>query len=185
MDYEKYIKDATRTESVVDEVSVSQDLLVDSIKLFILSAQRIDLLKRKIFYNKDITESQISELSGEIQALSKKEHNLSEVDSVEVNARILHASLGFATEAGEILEALMESLNGKAFDEVNFMEELGDMNWYQAIALDETKLNFEQILKKNIEKLKKRFPEKFSEEKAIKRDLVSERKALESNSDND
>ena len=40
-------------------------------------------------------------------------------------------------------------------------------------------LDFWQILTNNIEKLKVRFPEKFTEDKALNRDLDSERKQLE------
>lgn len=47
-------------------------------------------------------------------------------------------------------------------------------NLYKAYAL-----NIYEGLEKNINKLKVRFPEKFDEEKAVNRDLVSERKVLE------
>jgi hypothetical protein len=40
-------------------------------------------------------------------------------------------------------------------------------------------LDFWQILTNNIEKLKVRFPEKFNQDKALNRDLDSERKKLE------
>lgn len=40
-------------------------------------------------------------------------------------------------------------------------------------------LDFEEILYKNIEKLKVRYPDKFTEEAALNRDLESERKTLE------
>lgn len=40
-------------------------------------------------------------------------------------------------------------------------------------------LNFEQLLERNIEKLKIRFPDKFTKEQALNRDLDSERQVLE------
>jgi len=40
-------------------------------------------------------------------------------------------------------------------------------------------INPEEAYEKNINKLKVRFPEKFSEEKALERDLEAERKTLE------
>lgn len=46
-------------------------------------------------------------------------------------------------------------------------------------ACDLLGLNFMEILNTNIEKLKKRYPEKFTEEDAINRDLDSERATLE------
>jgi NTP pyrophosphatase (non-canonical NTP hydrolase) len=179
MDYNQYIKDATRTESLIDEAITSQKALAKALKIFIKSAQILDLFKREVFYKKDFSDDQIAVLLEEIHTLSTPNGATRGKDKIKVNPRILHASLGFATEAGEIIEALVESMEGKDFDTVNFMEELGDINWYQAIAMDETGLNLEDTLDKNINKLKARFPNKFSEERAIKRSLSTERGILE------
>ena len=179
MDYDKYIKDATRTESNIDEVLTSQKALMDALQLFILSAQILDLFKRQVFYKKEFSDEQLAPLLSEINALSAPNNTDRGIETIEVNPRILHAAMGFATEAGEIMEALTASMKGEDFDTVNFMEELGDLNWYQAIAMDETGLNIEDILEKNINKLKARFPDKFSEQNAIERDLGQERDILE------
>ncbi len=179
MDYEKYIKDATRTESRIDEVLTSEEALKDALQLFILSARIIDLYKRQIFYGKDFAGNQLAPMLAEINDISGRNNRAGDKDVIAVNPRILHATLGFATEAGEIMEALVDSMAGEDFDTINFMEELGDLNWYQAIAMDETGLKIEDILVRNIEKLKARFPDKFSEERAIERDLNHERQILE------
>ena len=179
MDYEKYIKDATRTESRIDEVQSSEKALGEALRLFILSAQILDLYKRQVFYGKDIAGDQLAPLLTEINEISGRNNRAGDRDVIAVNPRILHPSLGFATEAGEIMEALVDSMAGEEFDTINFMEELGDLNWYQAIAMDETGLKIEDILDRNIEKLKARFPDKFSEQRAIERDLGHERHVLE------
>ena len=150
--------------------------------------------------------------------------------------RLLHAAIGAMTESTELSHFV-----GKA----NFVEELGDILWYMAIALDalgrkelsETQaagtihggnalrticvesanlldqmkknifygkqydrddyarscefiihcirqicvswaIKFEDVLKANIRKLTVRYPEKFTDEAAINRDLDSERRAL-------
>lgn len=62
---------------------------------------------------------------------------------------------------------------------VNLAEELGDLFWYMAIVGDELGIKFEDVMDRNITKLKARYGEKFSEEKAEHRDLDSERKILE------
>jgi hypothetical protein len=51
--------------------------------------------------------------------------------------------------------------------------------WYIAILLRELDLDFESLLQLNIDKLKARFPEKFTESHALNRDLDKERDILE------
>jgi len=60
------------------------------------------------------------------------------------------------------------------------MEEVGDILWYCAIILKYTGHTFGDAMERNIAKLEKRYPDKFTEEDAVNRDLVSERKELES-----
>ena len=99
--------------------------------------------------------------------------------------RLLHAGIGLSTESGEFLDALKKHIfYGKELDKVNLAEEMGDLFWYMAIVADELGFEFEEVMNKNITKLKARYGEKFSEEKAEKRDLDSEREILEGQSFN-
>ena len=94
--------------------------------------------------------------------------------------RLLHAGMGLSTEAGEFLDALKKHIfYGKELDRVNLAEEMGDVFWYCAIVASELGINFEDVMDKNIEKLKARYGEKFTEEKADSRDLDKERDILE------
>jgi NTP pyrophosphatase (non-canonical NTP hydrolase) len=68
---------------------------------------------------------------------------------------------------------------GKPLDEVNLKEEMGDLFWYLAIMADTLGVSFEEIQERNIEKLKARYGEKFTDEKAINRNLETERSILE------
>jgi NTP pyrophosphatase (non-canonical NTP hydrolase) len=98
----------------------------------------------------------------------------------EKNIRLLHALMGLTTEAGESLDALKKHLfYGKPLDEVNLKEEMGDLFWYLAIMADTLGVSFEEIQERNIEKLKARYGEKFTDEKAINRNLETERSILE------
>ena len=97
--------------------------------------------------------------------------------------RLIHAQMGMQTECAEFADALKKSLfYGKTLDVVNLREELGDLMWYMAIAMDELGTDFQTEADRVIRKLKTRYPEKFTEDDAINRDLDSERKILESNS---
>lgn len=94
---------------------------------------------------------------------------------------LLHAAMGIGTEAGELLDAFKRKIfYGKELDVVNVKEEIGDIMWYIAILLRELDLDFEDILQLNIDKLRARFPQKFTETHALNRDLDAERKILES-----
>lgn len=92
---------------------------------------------------------------------------------------LLHATIGVCTEAGELLDAMKKHLAyGKEIDAVNIAEECGDVLWYLAIILRELDMSFEEIMQMNINKLTKRFPEKFTEGLALDRDLNAERNQL-------
>ena len=94
--------------------------------------------------------------------------------------RLLHSAMGVSTEAGELLDALKKHIYyGKKLDETNLQEELGDLFWYLAIMADELDVDFESLMHKNIEKLRARYGEKFTSQKAIHRDLELERQTLE------
>lgn len=94
--------------------------------------------------------------------------------------RIRHAILGFGSEGGEMVDAdKRRHAYGKPYDEKNLLEEAGDLCWYLAILLDALGVPLETVLEANIAKLRARYPEKFTQEAALNRDLVNERKVLE------
>lgn len=69
-------------------------------------------------------------------------------EKIDVNIRLLHASLGIVTESIELLE------NKYSKDLVNYKEEIGDICWYIAILCNEFKVEFEfnyNIIKSEIE----------------------------------
>jgi NTP pyrophosphatase (non-canonical NTP hydrolase) len=96
------------------------------------------------------------------------------------NIRLLHAAIGLATEAGEILDQLKKHVfYGKPLDKTNLKEELGDGMFYMGIMMDVLGTDFPTEQKRNIDKLRARYGEKFSEQAAINRDLNKERSILE------
>ena len=96
-------------------------------------------------------------------------------------ARLIHAQMGMQTEVAEFADALKKSLfYGKPLDVVNLKEELGDLMWYMAIAMDELDTNFTAEGDRVVNKLKSRYPDKFDSDCAEHRDLDAERLILES-----
>ena len=93
---------------------------------------------------------------------------------------IIHAIIGKATEAGELLEALhATAYRGETFDVANAGEEIGDGFWYDALLARACGLTFDGIQRTNIAKLRHRFPDHFTEYDANNRDLFDERRILE------
>lgn len=94
--------------------------------------------------------------------------------------KLMHGSIGVATESGELLDVIKKHVwYGKPIDLANIEEEIGDMLWYAALLCNALDVNMEDIMKKNINKLRVRYPDKFTEQAANNRDLDSERKVLE------
>jgi NTP pyrophosphatase (non-canonical NTP hydrolase) len=92
----------------------------------------------------------------------------------------LHMVMGISTEAGELLDAYKKHFAyGKELDVVNVGEEIADIMWYVSNLCRIKGINLEEILQRNIDKLKARYPDKFSQEKALNRNLDKERDILE------
>lgn len=93
---------------------------------------------------------------------------------------LLHCAIGASTEAGELLDAFKKHIYyKKELDVVNIGEEIADIQWYLFNLCRLLNLDMEQLLEANISKLKARYGDKFSTERAINRDLDTERNILE------
>lgn len=94
--------------------------------------------------------------------------------------RILHAFVGISTESGELLDQFKKHvIYGKDFDEKNVLEELGDLLWYVCLALDSIGESLDSCMRINYKKLKARYPDGFSEDDALNRDLSREKEIIE------
>lgn len=192
VDHKQYIQDAIRTESIPDTVMLYQPQLEEIMKSGIAVAKAMDMLKKGMFYGKvfdtadkfkfrkTLTRASDSAMEVFFTSPNNDETPHKKATVIDANVRLLHAAIGIFTEAGEILEAMLASVeSGKPVDEVNLLEEVGDLNWYIAILLDECGGDLDRVLNLNIAKLKARYPEKFTNELADNRNLVEERKILE------
>lgn len=94
----------------------------------------------------------------------------------------MHCAIGVATESGELMDQFKRHIYyGKPLDVVNIKEELGDKMWYIMNLCRLLDLNLEEIMDININKLRVRFPDKFTNEAALNRNLDAERETLENN----
>ena len=108
----------------------------------------------------------------------RTESNNFNIDGVD--PRVLHAAIGLSTEVGELLDPIKKTIfYNKPLDVTNIKEESGDLLWYLAILYDAIGTDFETESARVINKLKARFPEKYTDECASDRDLELERDILE------
>jgi NTP pyrophosphatase (non-canonical NTP hydrolase) len=95
-------------------------------------------------------------------------------------ARLLHGATGLASEGGELLDNVKAHLfYGKELDKTNVLEECGDALWFIAVALDSCGYTIQQAMEMNVAKLAARYPDGFSTDRALNRDIGLERSALE------
>ena len=83
---------------------------------------------------------------------------------------LVNSVMGLNGEAGEVIDLVKKHLfHGHELKKDELIKELGDVAWYLAEAAYALDIDLETILVKNIEKLKKRYPEGFSVEDSINR----------------
>ena len=190
MNSQDFIRNAIKTESVVEQLNIDKTVLMNALKLFAMTAELLDCIKKQAFYNNPTKSNEntlriLDQMGSTIIHLRQrfvrlqKDGNTPEIPE-NVNTRIAHGVIGISTEAGELAECLLTSLeNDSPIDLINLAEELFDGDWYKAVISDECDIDWEEWWDIIIDKLKARYGDRFSEEKANTRDLDAERNILE------
>ena len=84
---------------------------------------------------------------------------------------LINGVMGLCGESGEAIDIVKKWLaQGHELDREKLAGELGDIAWYLAETAWALDLPLEDILKANIEKLEKRYPQGFSPERSISRE---------------
>lgn len=92
------------------------------------------------------------------QELSKEDH-------------MLNGVLGLVGESGEIADLVKKNrMQGHMLDIEHAAKELGDVCWYIAETATAIGCDLETIMKMNIEKLRKRYPDGFSSDRSQHRE---------------
>ena len=91
------------------------------------------------------------------------------VTSTPQQIDLLHAATGIATEALELLKATLNYIAVGQLDFDNFIEELGDLEFYMEQARQNQQINRNETLLRNHTKLRKRYSEGYTNEAAINR----------------
>ena len=127
------------------------------------SANSLDLVKKYAIYNKQNAASQ-TPVSLDEQRLYENFRPTPE------QCELLHAAIGIAGEAGELLDAVRKRVfEGQPLDRENVIEELGDLCFYLEAAMQAIGVTREEIEELNTAKLSKRYEGGYSDKAAIER----------------
>jgi NTP pyrophosphatase (non-canonical NTP hydrolase) len=185
MQINEYQKKVLRTD--LEDYSGFQERLKENrqtvhaaIKGFMISSGVLDLMKKKIAYNADPIKLFRVDAENSAALLNFNDPIfLDKIAESQELSQLLHYTIGVITEANELMVALTKGAITGNLDKVNVGEELADISWYQSNAAERLGLSMEDLLAKNISKLEARYPEKFTQEAAVNRDLEKERNILE------
>lgn len=185
----QFITDATSTESLVESFKVNKELLVAALNAFVAAGTILDQIKRQAYYGTSLDTSKLDAAFDSLDTEVATYEGLSRNGYVSIgcldrnefkqNPRLIHGLIGCMTEAAELGEAMLEYITTGTLDAVNIQEEMFDTLWYQAVLHDTMGISFDQTCERGINKLKKRFPDKFTQSAAVNRDLEAERDILE------
>jgi NTP pyrophosphatase (non-canonical NTP hydrolase) len=84
--------------------------------------------------------------------------------------QLSNMALGLAGEAGETADMLKKHLfHGKPLDADELIKELGDVLWYVAGMATAVGASLDDVAQRNVDKLRKRYPDGFSVEASARR----------------
>ncbi len=83
---------------------------------------------------------------------------------------LINGVMGLCGEAGEAIDIVKKWLaQGHELDKDHLIDELGDIAWYLAETATALGVDLQEVLQKNIDKLKTRYPDGFDKNKSINR----------------
>lgn len=103
---------------------------------------------------------------GTYQELAERTINKNLTKDEQIN----HALFGMSGEVGEILSIYQKQYQGHEIDEEELKKEVGDLIWFVAEYCTVMGWEMDEVLYKNINKLKRRYPDGFEAERSVNRD---------------
>ena len=150
--------------------STTVALLVDQLYDLNQASLALDHFKRVITYGDKLRMNPCPRYHGDLQGEG----------SQRASGDLIHGLLGKITEALELAPVLIKLLTMGSFDTVNIVEELGDDEFYTDMVRQALGCDRQHVLQTNVLKLIDRYDGMtFDPEKALNRDLDSERQVME------
>lgn len=178
MDFNTYINEAlttkTETSYVVDyDESEFIDENIANV------GECVDNLKKAIFYGKNLQKFTFPTYPHKLRLSPETQDAYHALLGIVSEAAELFATFNMVEEDTKPDGATYEGLvyHFVPGNQNDVMDELGDIFWYLALLMNHLDVSLEEVLDKNLRKLKARFPEKFEASRAINKDPVVERNA--------
>lgn len=189
MDLAQYQEQAIRTESRINNITVNFTAFKGFVEAYVAVGNIIDAYKKNLFYSREMNSDAINAHANRaVHSITTAIREFNSDDQqppgmIHINPRMFHAMVGVCTESVELAEALLKVMDGVPQDDVNIQEEFFDVLWYVLVGHDVMQKDMNATLQMGFAKLQKRFPEKFTNEAAINRDVAAERTIMEEHQD--
>ncbi len=163
MNYSEFVRSRFKSgEKIAEEMNHNKlAILLGCIDEVINEAKWLDVAKKEAIYNKRM---------GMVFYPEDKLKKLKKLRPTPSQCELLHAAIGIAGEAGELLDAVRKHVfDGQPLDEDNVIEELGDLCFYLEAAMQVMNAFRYEIEQENQAKLSKRYEGGYSDQQAQER----------------
>ena len=162
MNYSEFVRSRFKSgEKIAEEMTPHKlKALYAHITQAVRVADNLDVAKKYAIYNDD---------KFGLATLFFR-YNFKDLAPTPSQCELLHAAIGIAGEAGELLDAVRKHVfDGQPLDEDNVIEELGDLCFYLEAAFQAIKMNRADIEELNMAKLFERYKDGYSDQQAQER----------------
>lgn len=160
MNYSEFVRSRFKSgELIAEEMNYHKlAILLGCIDGCVNEAKWLDMAKKEAIYNKRM---------GMVFHPEDSLRKLKKLKPTAKQCELLHAAIGLAGEAGELLDAVRKHVfDGHPLDEDNVIEELGDLCFYLEAAMQVIGHDREWIQVGNVLKLQLRYKYGYSDKQA-------------------
>ena len=162
MNYSEFVRSRFKSGKKIAAEMTPEKAAVLQLRISFVVHQSIvlDLAKKQTIYNKH---------QG-LYAMAEDAHRLKDFKPTPEQCELLHAAIGIAGEAGELLDAVRKHVfDGHDLDVGNCIEEMGDLGFFFQAMLHALGVDRAYIEAMNQSKLSKRYKDGYSDQAAIER----------------
>lgn len=164
MSYSDFVKSRFKPgHKIAEEMHAHKAaVLSDAVLDLIASAEKLDVAKKYAIYNKWKSADENVPYVPVSDVIQFSDFTIS-----PEQAELLHAAIGIAGEAGELLDAVWHHVcSGEPLDRENVVEELGDLEFYLMAAIQVVGILRPHLQEINVAKLTKRYENGYSDKAA-------------------
>ena len=162
MTYSEFVKSRFKSgEKIAEEMTPHKAGVLD-VETYILveHSNLLDVAKKYAIYNEQ-------NVSSKSVITPQRLDKFANFKPTAKQCELLHAAIGLAGEAGELLDAVRKhAFDGQPLDEDNVIEELGDLCFYLESACQAIKMKRDDIEELNMAKLFERYKDGYSDQQA-------------------